>query len=207
MKILAVSDVELDTMYSKELKTRFSDVDLVVGCGDLPFYYLEYIISSLGAPLYYVNGNHAPHILHSNQGDRTQPVYGINLHANARRDTSGLLFAGVEGCLRYNKGYFQYTQGEMWENVLALVPRLMLNRMLYGRFLDVFVTHASPWKVHDQPDLPHHGIKAFLWLDKVFQPRYHLHGHIHVYSQYTKILTEISKTKVLNTYGYQVIEI
>jgi Icc-related predicted phosphoesterase len=207
MKILAVSDVELDTMYSKDLKTRFGDVDLVVGCGDLPFFYLEYIISVLGTPLYYVSGNHAPQVNRPIGGYRTQPVYGVNLHASVRRDTSGLLFAGVEGCLRYNRGQFQYTQSEMWDNVFALVPRLMINRMLYGRFLDVFVTHASPWKIHDQQDLPHQGIKAFLWLDKVFQPRYHLHGHIHVYSQYTQILSEIKKTKVLNVYGYQLIEI
>jgi Icc-related predicted phosphoesterase len=207
MKILAVSDVELDTMYSPDLKERYHDVDLVVGCGDLPFFYLEYIISSLGAPLYYVRGNHAPQILHSYKGDRVQPAYGVNLHARVRRDTSGLLFAGVEGCLRYNRGYYQYTQSEMWDHVLGLMPQLMMNRLMYGRFLDVFVTHAPPWKIHDQPDLPHQGIKAFLWLNKVFQPRYHLHGHIHVYSQYTQILTEILKTKVLNVYGYQIIEI
>src|SRR5205823_4064430 len=34
--------------------------DLVVGCGDLPFDYLEYLVSRLDVPLLYVPGNHDP---------------------------------------------------------------------------------------------------------------------------------------------------
>jgi Icc-related predicted phosphoesterase len=207
MKILSVSDVELEVMYNKNLKERFPDIDLVVSCGDLPFHYLEYIIRSLSVPLYYVRGNHAPRKVHGYQGQRSQPVCGTNLHREVHRDSSDLIFAGVEGSIRYNRGDFQYTQGEMWDNVFRLVPRLIINRIIRGRYLDFFITHASPWKIHDQPDLPHQGSKAFLWLDNVFQPRYHLHGHIHVYSQYTKILTEINRTKIMNVFGYQIIEL
>ena len=32
--------------------------DLVIGCGDLPFDYLEYLVSRLDVPLLYVPGNH-----------------------------------------------------------------------------------------------------------------------------------------------------
>lgn len=207
MKILSLSDVELETMYSKDLKERFPDIDAVIGCGDLPFYYLEYIVSALSVPLYYVNGNHAPRLIRSEKFMDHQPVCGVDLHHRVYRDCHGMIFAGVEGSLRYNRGQHQYTQGEMWEIVLSMAPRLMINRMLYGKALDLFVTHAPPWQIHDQNDLPHQGIKAFVWLNNVFKPRYHLHGHIHVYSQYTKILTEVGDTKVLNTYGYRVTEI
>ncbi len=111
--------------------------------------------------------------------------------------------AGVEGSLRYRRSKFQYTQFEMWEHVFYLVPRLMFNRLRHGRFLDIFVTHAPPFGVHDQPDLPHRGIKAFNWLLRVFKPAIHLHGHIHVYQTDTVTETLYEQTRVINTYGYR----
>lgn len=208
MKILAVSDVEVDLIYSPLVARRFNDVDLIIGCGDLPYYYLEYIISMLNRTLYYVNGNHAPW-----QGEewhsqtRDHPWGGINLHGRVVRDCSGLLLAGVEGSIRYNKGPNQYTQSEMWARVLGLTPRLFINRMLYGRYLDIFVTHAPCWLIHDKDDLPHHGIKAFRWLLKVFKPAYHLHGHIHTYLQYDITETKFYDTQVVNVYGYKQIDL
>lgn len=115
--------------------------------------------------------------------------------------------AGVEGCLRYNKGPYQYTQREMWMNIFRLLPGLFWNKMKHGRYLDVFVTHAPPAGIHDADDLPHQGIKAYRWLDSVFQPAYHLHGHVHLYRQDAVKLTFLGKTRILNTYGYQVTEI
>ncbi len=51
MKILAVSDIELGYIYQPRISERFSDVDLIISCGDLPHYYLEYIVSMLNVPL------------------------------------------------------------------------------------------------------------------------------------------------------------
>ena len=146
MKVLAVSDVEVDMIYSPLITQRFQDVDLVIGCGDLPYYYLEYIISMLNRPLYYVRGNHAPRFNEEGTGgERTSPWGGIDLHRRVIRDPlSGLLMAGIEGSLRYNHGRYQYTQAEMWMMIFSMVPRLLLNRLLYGRYLDIFVTHAPP---------------------------------------------------------------
>jgi Icc-related predicted phosphoesterase len=70
------------------------------------------------------------------------------------------------------------------------------------RYLDIFISHAPPWGIHDQPDLPHQGIKAFRWLIETFQPRYHFHGHIHVYRKDQQTATQLGRTTVLNTYGY-----
>jgi hypothetical protein len=78
----------------------------------------------------------------------------------------------------------------------------MLNRAIQGRFLDVFVSHAPPWGIHDQPDLPHQGVKAFLWLLRVFRPAYHFHGHIHIYRSDTVTKTRFLDTQVINTYGF-----
>lgn len=203
MKILSVSDVELSFIYSAHITERFRDVDLVISCGDLPHYYLEYMISMLDVPLYYVHGNHASKVEYSAEGERSAPWGGYDLHRRVKRDPSGLLLAGIEGSLQYNYGPHQYTQSQMWMFVFSLVPGLFFNKLRYGRYLDVFVTHASPWKIHDMDDRPHRGAKAFRWLIDVFQPSYHLHGHIHVYRSDTVTETTIGKTKVINTFGYR----
>jgi Icc-related predicted phosphoesterase len=116
---------------------------------------------------------------------------------------NGLILAGVEGSLRYRPGEFQYTQSEMWWHVFRLVPAFLRNRFLHGRYLDLFVSHAPPAGIHDRPDLPHQGIKAFRWLIDVFQPHYFFHGHIHIHRPDTHIETVQGKTHVINTYGFR----
>ncbi|MCB2209408.1 metallophosphoesterase [bacterium] len=204
MKLLTVSDKEVSLIYSPQIKQRFKDVDLAVSCGDLSYYYLEYIISSLDIPLYYVRGNHAKAVEYGCAGPREAPWGAIDLHRKVLRDPkTGLLMAGIEGSLRYNKGTHQYTQSEMWSMVLQLVPALLWNKIRYGRFLDVFVTHAPPCGIHDQDDRAHQGVKAFNWLIKTFQPTLHIHGHIHVYTPMVTTETMIGETLVLNTFGYR----
>lgn len=204
MNILSVSDVESSLIYSADIARRFHDVDLAISCGDLSYFYLEYIISTLDIPLYFVRGNHAKEIEHGYGGTRKSPWGGINLHKKVLRErSSGLLLAGVQGCIRYNEGGYQYTQEQMWLQVMRLVPGFLLNKIRYGRYVDIFVSHASPWGIHDQSDRAHQGVKAFLWLVKAFQPTYHLHGHIHLYYPGTTRETKLGKTTILNTYGYQ----
>lgn len=206
MNILAVSDIVLEQLYSPLIRERFPDIDLVIGCGDLPYYYLEYILTALNVPLFFVRGNHANVVEYSATGQRTQPNGGIDLHRRTAVH-EGLLMAGIEGSLRYNQGNFQYTQAEMWEHAFILVPKLMYNRMRYGRYLDLLITHATPWGIHDQSDRPHQGIKAFNWLIRTFKPRYHLHGHIHIYQAYAKTETPYYHSQVINVYGYRKLEI
>jgi Icc-related predicted phosphoesterase len=160
------------------LNSRYGDVDLVISCGDLSYLYLEFIISQLNKPLFFVYGNHDPLEEISEGEPRPYPFGAENLHRRINRD-QGFLLAGVEGSIRYNrKTPYQYTQGRMWNHVLSLVPGLLLNKLIYGRYLDVFVTHAPPKGIHEGSDFTHQGINAFLWLIKVFQPSYHFHGHI-----------------------------
>ncbi|HBX67994.1 MAG TPA: hypothetical protein DEH25_01010 [Chloroflexi bacterium] len=207
MKILSISDTVIPTIYSPLVFEKFSDVDCVIGCGDLPYYYQEYIISSLNVPLFFVHGNHDSAVETSDHGECTYPHGGTNLHRRVFR-YEGLLIAGVQGSIRYNNnGKYQYTQFQMWQSVLKLVPGLLWNRLFYGRYLDVFVTHAPPWGIHDGPDYPHIGIQAFRWLLKTFKPRFHLHGHIHVYRPDVIVETQFGATKVVNTYGYKVTEL
>jgi len=206
MKILAISDVEQSLIYSPMVAERHHDAGFVISCGDLPYYYLEYVISMLNVPLYYVLGNHLNQVEHGTESDHAHPWGGIPLHRRTVCAPGGVLLAGIDGSLQYNFGPHQYTQAEMWGMVLSLTPHLLLNRLRYGRALDIFVTHAPAWKIHDMDDRAHQGVKAFRWLDKVFQPAYHLHGHIHVYRHDTVVETQFGTTRIINTYGHKVIQ-
>lgn len=201
IRALAISDILLDAIYSPWIQTRFAEVDIIIGCGDLPYYYLEYILTTLNRPLYYVRGNHAYLIEHTVNGPKTHPHGATDLHRRIVR-YRGLSLAGVEGSLRYRPAPYQYTQQEMWFHVMKLIPGLLWNKAAYGRYLDVFVTHAPPWGIHDRPDQPHQGIKAFRWLLDTFRPAYHFHGHIHIYRQDTDRITRYKETNVINAYGF-----
>ena len=201
MKIFAISDIVVDWIYNPNIRSLLSDFDLVIGCGDLPQYYLEFVVSTLDIPVFNVHGNHSQTV--TNEMHKDDYYHGIvNLHCRVKH-LKGYSFAGVEGSIRYNDGKFQYSQYEMWLNVIRLVPSLLLNRINSPHYLNVFVSHAPPWGIQDQFDYAHQGIKAFRWLINRFQPAYHLHGHVHVYRPDTPIETQFGKTKVVNTYGYQ----
>jgi Icc-related predicted phosphoesterase len=206
MLVLGLSD-EIDPLiYSPRLRILFSQVDLVIGCGDLPTHYLDFVVCQLDKPLYFVEGNHVSLDEEGNYHPGQEMHGGFDLHCRLARCNHYLL-AGVAGSLRYSHGPFQYTQAEMWLNVIRLFPGLLRNKIFFGRSLDLFISHAPPWGIHDQPDLTHRGIKAFRWFDQVFQPLIHLHGHIHYYRPDTVIETLFGKTRVINTYRFKKIEL
>ncbi len=205
MKILALSDQVVEQLYCPSVKERFGAVDLVVGCGDLPPYYLEFIASMLNIPLIHVPGNHDPvsparESLLSFQGCPNN-VDGLVI------EERGLLIAGLGGSIRYRPdGANQYTQGEMARRVLSMTPRLLWNRLRYARFLDILVTHAPPRGIHDAEDPAHVGFAPFNRFIAQFRPRYLLHGHSHVYRRDAVTSTRVGQTTVVNVYPYRVIE-
>ena len=91
----------------------------------------------------------------------------------------------------------------MWVHASRIIPGIIRNRVLYGRYLDIFISHAPPRGIHDQEDHAHHGIDAFRWILSVFKPAYHFHGHIHVYRPDTVTETIYVETRVINTYGFR----
>lgn len=207
-KLLCLSDVELSTVYSPLIRERFPGLDGVISCGDLPWYYLEFVVSMLDLPLYYVQGNHVFDIADAEGEVRHQPHGAINLHRRVIYDPDlDLILAGIEGSPRYNRGSYQYTQKQMWQMVYGLVPQLMLNKVRYGRFLDVFVTHAAPKGIHDEDDPAHRGVDAFRWLIENFSPKLHLHGHIHLYNPQKPRETVLGNTRVINCYGQREVRV
>lgn len=205
-KILAVSDIESQYIYRAIGGEKFKDIDFIISCGDLPYYYLEYIVSMTNKDLFYVKGNHAHRIEIGDNCKSSDPQGAKNLHLKSIHTNEGIILAGIEGSVLYNYGPYQYTQIQMWQFAFRLVPILFFNYLHYHRFLDILVTHAPPWHINDQEDLPHQGIKAFRWLLEVFKPRYHLHGHTRDYLNPDSGMTKFGRTEVINVTGYKIIE-
>ena len=206
MKILAVSDHVVAGVYSSHIRERFGDVDMVLSCGDLPYSYLEYIVSMLNVPCFFVHGNHDHPEYTADGRTLIEPGGWTNLDGQTVQD-KGLLLAGLEGSMRYKPNApFQYTESEMAYKVWCLAPALLMNRMLHGRYLDILITHSPPFGIHDGEDLPHRGFKALLWFMERFRPRYLLHGHKHVYGPETW-RTRYLDTEVINVYPLRAIEL
>lgn len=206
MKILAVSDKVVSRIYSPLVKDVYEDVDLVIGCGDLPFYYLEHIVTLLNVPVLYVHGNHDKPT-YREDGKEQMTAEGCDLLEDRTLVVNGLIFAGLGGSMRYHPDApNQYSEYEMRNRVIRLVPRLLYNKMKYGRYLDVLVTHSPPLGIHDGDDLPHKGFQSLVWLLERFKPRYMIHGHQHVYRNTTITETRHHETTIVNVYPMRVFE-
>lgn len=237
MKILCVSDQIDPLVYSTGAKERFSDIDLILCAGDLPSDYIDFIVSTLNKQTYFIFGNHNLsefgyyHKQHKKQGG-SQSAWqdersAIDLKGSFGAIYAGfrilkdkkllvalpggkkrpLLIAGASGSIRYNNGLNQYTNRQMFIKLLALVPRLLYNRVRYGTYLDIFLTHASPRHIHDKEDPCHKGFECFNWFIRRFQPTYLVHGHIHLYDMNTPRVTKVGRTTVVNAYSHTILEL
>ncbi len=214
MKLLCVSDQIDPLIYSTSMKERFKDVDLVVSAGDLPAEYLGFIVSVLNQPLYFVLGNHdneqqlcASTSPESGYAWMSRDSHGAINVGSTTKEEGRLLIAGLSGCMRYNRGQNQYTDFQMWLMSLALVPRLLINKLRYGRFLDILLTHAPPLGIHDKQDICHRGFQSFLWMMKAFKPKYLIHGHIHLYDMNDVRVSNYLSTTVINAFGHFVLDL
>jgi len=182
MKILCLSDQIDPLIYTDTVKQRYGDVDFILSAGDLPMEYLNYIAGILEKPLFFVLGEH-----HAENGDANldTKIYYRN----------GLMIAGLGGSLkRYNI------------KILKLLPALVFNRIFRGRFPDILLTHAPPRGIHDKEGKHQLGFRAFLWFMRIFEPRYLVHGHIHLYDTQEHRETKYHKTLVINVYGHYLID-
>lgn len=221
MKVLAVSDEVNSLLYSPFAAQIAGNVDVIVSCGDLPAYYLDYLVSVLGKPLLYVCGNHDVYGL----SRKTGPEFQANSYSDAGFDYNhrdyfggrnldmktekvhGAIFGGLEGSYRYNRGDHQYTDRQMASRIRRFIPRLMWNRLTEGRSIDVLVTHAPPYSLHDRDDLPHRGFESYLKFIRHYKPRYLLHGHTHLYDRNESRIIEYNGTTVINCFNYQVLDL
>lgn len=205
MKILAVSDEVVERLYSLSTSGHFNDIELILGCGDLPYPYLENLLTFLNIPLFYVPGNHDP--IYSPENTLAHAEGGSNLDLKAVWFKE-FLIGGFGGSIRYRPhGTNQHSQTEAYFRALRLLPRLLLNRIKYGRALDILITHSPPFGIHDDDSQSHQGLKAINWLLHIAKPRYHFHGHTHFHRRNLSPSETIRReTKIINVYPYKVIE-
>ena len=206
MKILAVSDEVVDRLYSLCATGHFREIDLILGCGDLPYPYLENLLTMLNIPLFYVPGNHDPNYNPDNHLARVEG--GSNLDLKLVRFRK-FLIGGFGGSVLYRPdGTNQHSQTEAYLRAFRMIPRLWLNRINYGRSLDILITHSPPFGIHDDDTQAHQGLRAINWLIRVAKPRYHFHGHTHFQrgnlspSESTQGLT-----KIMNVFPYKIIDV
>jgi Icc-related predicted phosphoesterase len=205
MKILALSDVADERVYADGFKVTYSGFDLVIACGDLPYDYLEYVVTVLSRPLLYVHGNHDPQTMLRADGTEATGAEGCELIDGRIVSVAGCLFLGLGGSLRYRPdGLFQYTETQMRMRILRLIPRMLFNRIRHGRFVDVLVSHSPPFGIHDGQDRAHTGFKSFLNLIQLFQPRLMLHGHVHGHAPRQTVL---GNTQILDVIPMRSIEL
>ena len=225
MKILCVSDYMSSLIYSDQLKKRFNDVEIVLSSGDININYYEFIVSILNKPLLFVFGNHHLEEIDTYRKNKTNvdvSEYCENLKVEMLYKTcnnggiyidekikkiKGLIIAGLGGSMRYNDGLNQFSETGMLLKILKIVPRLLINKLIYGRYLDILITHAPPYGIHDQKDLCHRGFKSFIWFMKIFKPRYLIHGHIHLYDINKKRESKYLNTTVVNAYDHVVLNV
>ncbi|HBD96143.1 MAG: hypothetical protein A2015_07420 [Spirochaetes bacterium GWF1_31_7] len=210
MNILAISDWIDPLIYSEKLKYRMSDIDLIISCGDISVNYMDFVMSELNKPLLFVVGNHInPKNYTMSIGEKARvniPSCFKNCHLKMHT-INGVIISGFEGSVWYNGGPFQYRQWEVFFKLLALIPRLCINKLIYGKYIDIFVAHSPPFKIGDLPDPCHNGLKAFNWFIKTFKPQFFIHGHVHLLDRNAIREIQYHNTKVINCSGFYKIKI
>lgn len=196
MRVLTVSDRVEPSLYQNFDRRHFPRFDLIISCGDLPPEYLSFLTTAFSVPLYYVRGNH------DIRYESSPPSGCENLDGRLVR-FHGLNILGLEGSRWYNGGPVQYTESQMRNKIRALLLKIW-----WKKGIDIVVTHAPPRFIHDAEDPCHRGFKSYRKLIDRHQPGYFIHGHIHeMFTNPRQRVTRIGQTRVINTYGFHMIEI
>ncbi len=234
MKILCVSDQVDPFIYTQSIKSQFGDVGAVLCAGDLPMSYIDFIVSTLNKPTFFIFGNHNlkeykyyrsdirrnPMELASSALIEAQHAHGatyagfkcirdgtILVRDPVTKKDRPLLIAGIDGSIDYNHGLCQFTESQMNFRLAKMAPSLIYNKLKYGTYLDIFLTHASPRHIHDKEDPCHKGFECFNKFLKKYEPTFMVHGHIHLYDMNEERVGVYGKTTVVNAYSHHVIEI
>jgi len=211
MKVLAVSDWPHEFLLTDSGLAGLRDVELILACGDLPFDFLESLLTLANVPLFYVLGNHDSPMLRASGATSVEPDGGVNLYGRVRRfrgrSGSELLVGGLEGSKRCSGKGHELTEFEMFRRALRMVPRLLWNRLRRGRALDVLITHSPPAGIHEGDDPCHRGFRAHRWLVRWFRPTLMLHGHVHPSYGVDVRPVFLGPTEIRNIYGSTILEV
>lgn len=186
MKVLVLAD--RPPLISLRQLVADEQVELIITLGDFDMgdiAELEYITN---IPKIGVYGNHC--------SGTYMPALGIHNMHRATWEYKGITFAGFEGCVRYkeSKDAPMYTQDECTE-LLRDFPTV-----------DVFLSHAPPAGINDEPGDPSHaGFTALrTYLDEK-QPKVWLHGH--TYPSDDTLVTQSGTTRIEYVFRHKIIEL
>ena len=202
MKILWISDKVEAMLHGPNLTSYARGVDAVISCGDLPFAYLEYIVTFLGVHVYYVLGNHDPGPEGPEYPGGCTPLDGRIVEAEGR-----VVLAGLSGSPLYSGGPNQYTERQMRGRARALSVRIRCRGLVGRPKPRILVTHSPPFGLGDMEDVAHVGFRSFVDLIDRYHPPLWLHGHVHLYGPNQERVLQKGETKIVNVYGHRIIEV
>ena len=187
MRILTISDTESKKIWDHYQPGMFKGYDLILSAGDLKPEYLTFIVTLSNLPVLYVHGNH-------DENYAVKPPEGCECIEDRIYVHNGIRILGLGGSMRYRRGQHQYTEKE------RRIRRLKLRLKRFGGF-DVLLAHAPMKDFHDAEDTCHQGFAAFQTLLEQYQPKYFIHGHVHM--NYGKVprVSVFGKTVVINAYN------
>jgi calcineurin-like phosphoesterase family protein len=213
-RVLAVADEVVERLWTEQVRQHA--VDLVLAAGDLPFDYLEFLVTALDRPCVFVPGNHDPDLagytnvrgLWTRDGLPARwPGPGGAVNADGRVvDAAGLRIAGLGGSIRYNRGPNQWTERQQARRMRRLTRLAGWRRLRDGHGVDVLLTHSPPKDCGDRDDPPHRGFACLHDAVRRLNPSLLLHGHIHPHGEPVPDRW-LGATRIVNVVGYQVLDI
>ena len=196
VKILLISDQESEYYWDYYQPGRLDGIDLIISCGDLSSKYLSFLVTMGGMPLLYVHGNH------DKTYDRNPPE-GCECIEDRLVTVNGLRILGLGGSILYSGGPYQYTERQMAWRVEKLRYRLWR-----AGGVDIVVTHAPAEGYGDGDDYAHHGFACLTKLMEKYQPRYFVHGHVHMnYSFRRERILYNGPTTIINAWDRYILEV
>lgn len=196
MKLLLLSDKESEYLWDYYKPGRLDGIDLILSCGDLSSKYLTFLVTMTGKPLLYVHGNH----------DKTydlHPPEGCDCVEDRLVTVKGLRILGLGGSIEYSGGPHQYTEAQMARRI-----RRLRYRLWRAGGVDIVLTHSPMQGYGDGEDYAHRGFESLLALVDKYQPKYLIHGHVHVnYGFQIPRVLRRGETTVINAYERYVLDL
>ncbi len=189
MKIMAISDEESKYLWDYYQKEKLNGVELILSSGDLDPDYLSFLATVSSVPVLYVMGNHDDKYF-------SHPPEGCICIENKIYIHKGIRILGLGGSMRYNNGINQYTEKEMTERIKKLRFKFLINKGF-----DILLTHSPAYGLNDGKDLPHRGFQVFHSIINQYQPKFFIHGHMHMsYNRQCKRHIQHGSTHIINAY-------
>lgn len=193
MKLLLISDRECKSLWDFYRPGCLDEYDLILACGDLNSSYLSFLVTLAKAPVLYVHGNH-------DGAYASRPPEGCDCIEDQVVTVKGLRILGLGGAPLYNGGPHQYTERQMARRIRKLRRKLR-------KGVDIVLTHAPAEGYGDGQDYAHRGFACLVELMDRYQPKYLIHGHMHVNYGNIPRIHHHGQTTIVNAYERYVLEI